>query len=254
MPDATLRFTHRVEDYVRYRPGYPPRLLDWLRDSFGVTPAWRVADVGAGTGISSELFLNAGHAVVAVEPNFAMRKAAEQKLGGQQRFRVVDGCAEQTGLADRSVDLICAAQSFHWFDKRIIRQEFSRILRSGGMLTIIWNSRRLTGSTFLEKYEQFLQDYGTDYRQVAKRYPSDQEVKDWFGSGYGGRTSLENRQSLDFDGLRGRLLSSSYIPRPGDEKYDPMLQAMRGLYDACADQGQVELVYDTRVFIGSLEH
>lgn len=253
LSDSTLRFTDRVADYVRYRPTYPARLIDWLRDSFGINPGWLVADVGAGTGISSELFLDAGHRVIAVEPNSAMREAAAQRLGSRQEFRTVGGRAEDTGLPDRSVDLICAAQSFHWFDQQAIRYEFARILRSGGLVAVFWNSRRLTGSPFLEQYEQLLLDYGTDYRQVADRYPNDQQMKDWFRDGYWGRTCFENCQSLDYESLRGRLLSSSYVPQPGHERYQPMLQALQRLFEACAEQGRVEMFYDTRVFIGSVD-
>src|SRR5580698_7305729 len=150
---STERFSNRVDDYVRYRPDYPPAQLDWLRDAHGVDASWRVADIGAGTGISSKMFLDAGHIVIAVEPNAAMRGAAEAWLGDNPRFHTMDGRADATTLADGSVDLVSVAQAFHWFDPAATCREFHRILRAGGLAAIYWNSRRLTNTPFLQGYE-----------------------------------------------------------------------------------------------------
>src|SRR5262249_25032267 len=146
---STERFSDRVEDYVRYRPDYPRALVEWLH-GLGVHPDWTVADIGAGTGISSKLFLDAGHRVTAVEPNDAMRAAAGRWLADEDRYHAVNGTAEATGLADGSVDLVIAAQAFHWFDKEKVRTEFARILSPHGLVAVFWNSRRLVGTPFLE--------------------------------------------------------------------------------------------------------
>lgn len=250
--DATERFSDRVADYVRYRPDYPPALLDWLRDDLGVTPAWRVADVGAGTGISSQMFLEAGHDVIAVEPNAAMREAAVAWLGENPRFRAVDGRADATSLSDGSVDLVTVAQAFHWFDPETARKEFRRILRPRGLAAIWWNSRRLSGTPFLEGYEALLQRYGTDYASVAERYADDDSMRAWFGDALRGTARFAHRQRLDFEGLRGRLLSSSYAPKAGQPNHEPMLRALRELFDATAVDGTVSMDYDTRLFVGAL--
>jgi SAM-dependent methyltransferase len=247
---ATARFTSRVADYVRYRPDYPPALMGWLRGEHGIAPDWRVADIGAGTGISSKMFLDARHAVVAVEPNAAMRAAAVQWLGGNRDFHAVDGSAEATALADASVDLVSAAQAFHWFDQDAIRREWRRILRPGGLVAVYWNSRRLTGTPFLEGYEALLDTYGTDYSRVSERYGDDDHMRRWFGTGLRGLARFDHGQQLDFDALRGRLLSSSYAPQPGDPRHAPMLDALRALFDATAIDGRVDFAYDTRVFVG----
>ncbi|KAG1392134.1 hypothetical protein G6F59_014687 [Rhizopus arrhizus] len=148
--DSTERFSSRVADYVRYRPDYPPALLQWLHHPMGVSHQAQVADIGAGTGISSRLFLATGHPVVAVEPNAAMRGAAEAWLAPQYpQFRAVDGRAEATGLDDASIDLVSVAQAFHWFDTVAVRAEWQRILRPGGQALIYWNSRLLDASPFL---------------------------------------------------------------------------------------------------------
>lgn len=250
--DSTTRFDGRVRDYARYRPGYPPTLLAWLREILGIGPPGLVADIGSGTGISAGMFLDAGFRVVAVEPNAAMRAAAERRLGGRAGFRSVNGRAEATGLADGEVDLVSVAQAFHWFDPGAARREFARLLGRGGLCLVFWNHRRLSGSAFLEGYERLLGEYGTDYHEVARSYPDDLAMKDWYGSGYRAGIRLEHRQRLDWAGLCGRLQSSSYVPAPGQAGHAALLDALRRLFADTATDGTVELVYDTRAFAGTV--
>ncbi|QAU23183.1 class I SAM-dependent methyltransferase [Dyella sp. M7H15-1] len=254
MPDlkSTERFSDRVADYVRYRPTYPTAMLDWLRDAQGVTPDWRVADVGAGTGISSKMFLDVGHSVTAVEPNAAMREAAVTWLGSHPRFHAVDGRADATSLDDGSVDLVSVAQAFHWFDPASAHKEFHRILRKGGLAAIYWNSRRLVGTPFLVGYEALLQTYGTDYTSVAERYADEPHMRQWFGAGWRGRGEFEHCQLLDFDALHGRLMSSSYAPKEDHPNHARMIEALRKLFDSCQSEGKISFDYDTRVYVGEI--
>lgn len=250
--EATARFSDRVADYVRYRPDYPRALLDWLRNELGVTSGWEVADIGAGTGISARMFLDAGHRVIALEPNAAMRAAAEQRLGDSPRFSAVDGRADATGSSAASVVLLTVAQAFHWFEPEAARREFRRILRPDGLAAIFWNSRRITGTPFLKGYEALLQRYGTDYTEVAERYADDAQMHDWFGAGFVAAAHFPHRQLLDFEALKGRLLSSSYAPKPGHPNHEPMVQTLRALFDACALDGTISFDYDTRIFAGHM--
>jgi len=251
--DPTARFSDRVDDYVRYRPHYPAALIEWLRDAQGVDARWRVADIGAGTGISTRMWLEAGHAVIGVEPNDAMRDAAQAWLAAYPHLTWIAATAEATRLPDGSVDLVSAAQAFHWFDVQRVRIEWARILRPGGLAVVYWNSRLQEGTPFLEGYEDLLRAFGTDYDRVAERYQDDATMQQWFGSGLRGMAQFPNRQRIDFDGLRGRLLSSSYAPQAGHPRHAAMLAALRELFDATAVDGRVDFDYRTRVFAGTLD-
>ena len=250
--DSTDRFSHRVDDYVRYRPDYPAQLLDWLKTEHGVETDWLVADIGAGTGIYTRYFLDAGFDVVAVEPNIAMRTSCEKWLGEENRLRIVDGKAEQTTLDDASVDLIAAAQAFHWFNVNTIKMEWARILRPRGLAAVYWNTRRLEGSQFLEGYEELLLEYCDDYSTIAERYADDATMQAWFGKGFRGMASFPHSQMLDYKALRGRLMSCSYAPRRGDPMHEPMLEALQELFATCEDDDVISFDYDTRVFVGSM--
>lgn len=246
---STERFSDRVEDYVRYRPDYPRALVGWLHHH-GVGADWTAADIGAGTGISAKMFLDAGHRVTAVEPNAAMRAAATRWLADHAGFTAVDGTAEATGLPDGSVDLIIAAQAFHWFDREKVRTEFRRNLSPRGLVSVFWNSRRLVGTPFLEGYERLLHEYGIDYVGVAERYTDDDTMQRWYGAGYVGMASFPHSQKLDYAALEVRLMSSSYVPKAGHINHEPMLFALRSLFDATQDGGTIDFDYDTRIFLG----
>ncbi|HTH59312.1 MAG TPA: class I SAM-dependent methyltransferase [Paraburkholderia sp.] len=247
--DSTRRFTDRVADYVKYRPTYPREVVTFAHADCGIAPDAPVADIGAGTGISARLFLEAGHPVVAVEPNAAMRAAADEWLSEFPAYRSVAGTAEATTLDDSCVDLVIAGQAFHWFDKARAQREFARILKPRGAIMLFWNSRLLDGTPFLAGYEALLQRFCPEYRWVKETYPDD-ALADWFGDGFERKTVFPNAQRLDFDGLRGRLMSSSYAPKPGDPLHEPMLAALRELFDATAHEGCVDFMYETRVYAG----
>lgn len=180
--DAKTRFSDRVEHYVRYRPGYPPGVLDVLRREAGLTPAWAVADVGAGTGISAELFLANGNTVHAVEPNPDMLAAAAAAHGANPRFRPVAAPAEATGLPAASVHLVYCAQAFHWLDGPAAAREFRRIAKPGGTVAVVWNERKRAGAPFLEAYDDLLRTYGTDYVNVSKRITTTDDFARLFGA------------------------------------------------------------------------
>jgi SAM-dependent methyltransferase len=250
--NSTERFSDRVEHYARYRPRYPTAVLDVLRAEIGLTSAWTIADIGSGTGISAELFLQNGNTVYGVEPNKPMREAAERLLAGYPRFHSIAAAAEATTLADPVVDCVVAAQAFHWFDVLKTRAEFIRILRPSGWAVLMWNTRRLDATPFLRAYEELLLEYGTDYQRVRHDRIDDDAIKNFFGQRGCGLRSMENRQELTLEGLRGRLLSSSYVPAAGAPRHDAMLETLARLFDDHQTSGRVCLEYDTQLFYGQL--
>ncbi len=252
MSNPTERFSDRADNYAKFRPGYPPDIFPALRDAGVLAEKGVIADVGSGTGIFSALLLDAGYSVTAVEPNAAMRAFPERALGGRSKFRSVDGTAERTGLADTSVDAVVAAQAFHWFRPAEARTEFKRILRAGGNAILIWNDRRVDSTPFLRAYENLLLSFGTDYTKVGHKQDDAGRLMDFFGGKPGFSRIFENSQTFDFEGLCGRLLSSSYVPDATRPSYQPMLDRLREIFEAHAINGRVSFDYDTRVYAGVL--
>jgi len=250
--DPTRRFTERVESYVQSRPGYPPDLVPLLAREADLHPSHAVADVGSGTGLLSEPFLRNGNEVFGIEPNPKMRAAAEKAFAGKPLFRSVEGSAESTTLPAESVDLVAAGQAFHWFDRKRAREEFARILRPPFRVVLVWNDRRTEGSRFSEGYEALLREHGTDYGLVDhKNLGSD--VFDAFFEPNGWKLfSLPNTQRFDENGLRSRLLSSSYTPPPGDPRHEPMLGDLARLFARTNDDGFVLMEYETKIYLGKI--
>jgi SAM-dependent methyltransferase len=257
--NATRRFSDRVADYVKARPGYPDELVDLLEREIALATTMQLADVGSGTGLSAEPFLRRGYGVACVEPNAAMRGAAETMLGDYSGFRSIDGTAEATGLPDDSIDCIIVAQAFHWFDVQRTRDEFIRILRTGGWTVLLWNTRLTEGTPFLGAYEALLQQFGTDYAQVQHRtgqlasgeQTAGSALDDFYRGSYE-RHVLRNAQSLDRDGLRSRVRSASYMPAEGSAGHVPMMAALGDMFDQHADDGRVTLEYHLEVYFGRL--
>jgi SAM-dependent methyltransferase len=251
--DAKQRFSNRVADYVRYRPGYPGALIELLRKECGLRSDHVVADVGSGTGLLSKLFLENGNRVFGIEPNEEMRQAGEEFLSSFTSFASRKGSSESTTLPGASVDFITAAQAFHWFEPLATRREFSRILKPRGWVLVIWNDRRIAESAFGRAYENLLMRYGTDYTRVKEAYPEADDMEKFFGRGNFQQRELPNFQEFDFAGLAGRLRSSSYAPKQDDANYAPMMAALRELFEANQESGRVRMNYTTQIYFGHLD-
>ena len=245
----TQRFSSRVGNYTRFRPSYPPEIIKILKQECGITAESVVADIGFGTGIFTRLLLKNGNRVYGVEPNDSMRRAGEEYLSAYTRFSSASGTAENTTLADHSVDVITAAQAAHWFDRDKAVAEFRRILKAGGYLVLIWNDRRKDSSGFGREYEAMLEKYGTDYAEVKRR---DNASGNFFGEIPCQKRVLTNFQDFDYQSLEGRLLSSSYTPQPGHPSYEPLLAELRRIFAAYQNSGTVRMEYDTNVYFGQL--
>ncbi len=253
---TTNRFDDRVADYVKFRPSYPDEAIDFVVSALGLQAGDVVADVGAGTGIASALLLARGLVVEAVEPNAAMRAAAIAALGTTSGFRAIAGTAEATTLADASVDAIVAAQAFHWFAPEAARAEAQRILRRSeraAHAALIWNARRENGTAFLEGYEHLLLAHAVDYAEVRHQSVAASDAPERFFGRQPKRWSMRHEQRFDWEGLRGRAASSSYVPALGHPRHEAFFAELRRLFVRTAEEGRVAFVYDVDVLYERLD-
>ena len=251
MRDPTKRFSDRVENYVKYRPSYPAAVLDSLRAHCGLCDRSVVADIGSGTGLFTELLLRGGCQVFAVEPNDEMRHAAEQRLGSSPQFRSVSGTAEHTGLDSESIDIVTAAQAFHWFRRDETRQEFQRILKTDGWAALVWNQRKVD-SPFQSAYDGLLRQHVPEYDEVNHRNVEDTDVASFLGPGPYQCLTFENCQHFGLEGLKGRMQSSSYTPPPGAPSHAELMAGLEAVFQEHAAEGQVAFEYETQLHLGKL--
>lgn len=246
--DATKRFSGRVDHYVRYRPGYPPQVVDLLVAKCGLTQQSVIADVGSGTGMLAQLFLARGNRVYAVEPNDEMRHAGESLLRSYPGFVSIAARAEATTLPAQSVDFVTVGQAFHWFRPGQARREFTRILRPPGWVALVWNARQTDTTPFLRGYESLLQAYAIDYAQVNHKSYGLAEMRSIFGPSIT-RYTFPNSQQMDWQGVKGRLLSSSYAPLPGHSNHQPLLDELCRLFERQQVDGRIRILYTTEVYL-----
>ena len=246
--DPRKRFSRRAEYYSRYRPSYPTSLLCYLEQNLCFSQASVVADVGSGTGILSKLLLEHGNSVFGVEPNEDMRRTAESNLAKYPNYTSIGGSAESTTLEDGSVDFITAAQSFHWFNPERAKVEFRRVIRREGWVVLIWNTRR-TSTPFLQAYDALV-SWIPDNQRARHEDLGDQALRSFLGDYRA--VKLDNSQELDYEGLVGRLLSSSYAPLRGEPLFDEMIAKVSDLFNRYQVDGVVTLDYVTEVYAGQL--
>jgi ubiquinone/menaquinone biosynthesis C-methylase UbiE len=245
--NPTGRFSNRVENYVRYRPDYPSEVVKLIGDEMGLNENSVVADVGSGTGIFTKLLLGANCTVYGVEPNAAMRQAGDEFLKDFPKFKSVDGTSENTNLPAKSVNYITSAQAFHWFDHAKAGREFRRILSPGGYVVLVWNERKLDADAFSSDYGRFLIEQGDNYEKIRKSHAHEETIKKFFNDDFTVK-SYSNVQTLDYEGLKGRTLSSSYMPTEQDPRFPAMIAALDRIFARHNDAGKVKIYYDTKVF------
>jgi ubiquinone/menaquinone biosynthesis C-methylase UbiE len=247
--DSKRRFSNRVENYIKYRPGYPQEAIEFIFQHTGFNNDSVISDIGSGTGILTKYFNNRVNKIFAVEPNDEMRTAAEGLLKSQKNFISVNASAEQTTLDDDSVDGIAIAQAFHWFDRNKVRKEFKRILKRDGYVILIWNNH-LTNTPFLAEYEELLIKYANDYNEVDHR----NLAKDDFDSFYSNyeKKVFAHKQVFDFEGLAGRIMSASYCPLPGEDNYLILFKSLKEAFDRYSINDRVDFNYETDVYVGRI--
>lgn len=251
--DNTYRFTETVENYIKYRPSYPPEIYSFLVKNCGLTPEKVIADIGSGTGFLSRLFLDHGHTVYGVEPNSAMRTAGEKYLSPYPRFHSIDGQAEASALNSESVDWVTAGTAFHWFDPEKSKIEFKRILKSPGFVLLIWNVRKKQESALLQDYENLILTYSKDYQDSAAQKFNRTAAEDFFKPYPMEMASFPNNQQFDWQGFKGRLLSTSYSLRETDPQYEKMLHDLGEIFEHHQQNGRVNFLYDTKLYYGQMK-
>ena len=250
MRAPTERFSDRAEYYAKYRPGYPDEMLQFLRSR--LTPPSAVADIGSGTGILTRLLLDKGYELYAVEPNEPMRCEAERILGRYPAFHSVRGTAEATTLRDRSMDLITCAQAFHWFDREKARAEFCRILKSNGMISLIWNERLDEASEINREYDEMLKRMAPEYKTVIHRQIGFEEIRRFFTPGEVRACTFPNDQILDREQFLGRLISSSFVPNVDQPGHEEIVEAAGRIFDAHQTRGEIMFKYETKLYLGRI--
>jgi ubiquinone/menaquinone biosynthesis C-methylase UbiE len=241
MTEHVERFTGRVADYEKYRLRYSAAVLDVLKERCGLTTASVVADVGAGTGMLAELFLENGNRVIAIEPNAEMRAACERLRERYSGLSVIAAAAEATTLAAASIDFVSVGRAWHWFDRKRAVVEFRRILRPGGWLVLVTNRRSKEGSAEAKEYEEILMEFGTDYRELQSEYRVYDDMPRVFAEGAVVRETIRGEQMLTLEEFLGQTQSSSVAPMPGDAKYAGMQQALRDFFQRFQRDGVLRM-------------
>jgi len=250
--DPTKRFSDRVDNYVKYRPGYPTQVLEYLKDKGNLSARSIIADIGAGTGIFTKLLLDQGYTVYAVEPNAPMRDAAVAQLSSYKNFIPIDGAAGVTTLASKSIDMIVCAQAFHWFSNENTRVEFKRILKPTGKAALIWNNRLTKGDEFSVEYDTLLRNDSVDYNKVNHQNINDIDFKAFFKDGKYELKKFPNEQVFDEQGLIGRAYSSSYVPPEGTDKGEVFLKLLKELFARYNKDGRISFKYETEIYLGDV--
>ena len=248
MKEYTRRFSNRVSDYTKYRPDYPATAFEFLQKRYQPTNNSVVADVGSGTGLFTDHLVKHGCQVHAVEPNEPMRAESDKRLSNNPNYQSHPGTAEATTLRDNSVDLVTMAQAFHWFDQTRTATEVSRILKPGGSIALIWNRRDGSTSAFLRDYNELLRTMIPEYSKVNHMNLQDEALLEWIGPG-AELHQFPHAQQFDFEGLRGRLMSSSYCPTPDNPIHEPLMQQLEQLHARHASSGLVAFIYETSLYV-----
>ena len=238
------RFSLRAQSYDVGRPRYPAALFDWYRDRFHLTEESVVADIGAGTGLHTEGLADLAGLVWAVEPNGDMRARAEERFAGRDDVRVVAGAAEASGIPRGSVDLVTAAQAFHWFDPEGFSAEVDGMLARPGAWALVWNVRDPGANPFTAGYEAILHRWGRGYGDIRASWANPETIAR-FSDLATEQHVFENVLTLDAEGAHANLASCSFMPAPGSPEAHQAQEALDHLFEEQAREGTVDLVYRT---------
>jgi ubiquinone/menaquinone biosynthesis C-methylase UbiE len=246
----TERFSGRVQAYLAYRPRFPREIVPFLREHGALRSGAVIADVGAGTGMLAEIFLEAGHRVLAVEPNVEMLEACRVLAAQHPALEVVEGSAEATTLPDASVDLIAVGRAMHWFDWPRAHREFQRILKPGGWVLVATNGHRDSGAPVSNRLSEILRKWRTDSAEADTRRDFSDRLQEFLDTSSWQRTTLHHAMTVDFATLLGYAESLTAIPRPGERGYDGMVAELRAVFEEYQRDGMLVTPLACQLFLG----
>lgn len=253
MKQGAERFSFKTEDYAKYRPEFPMKIIDFLYDNNAINNTSVAADVGSGTGRFTRLLLKKSHLVYGVEQNNEMRTKAEELLSQFSKFISIAGSAENTGLPYKSLDLITVAQAFHWFHKEKCLMEFKRILKDKGKVFIVWDD-------FINDYNEFSKEYGNllnEFRIVEKenkekKITRTERIEGFFKDNNYISTSFTHEVYQGLDGVRGGALSASFTPKPGEKNYEDFIVELQKVFDKYQEDGKVCTAFKSACYLGEI--
>lgn len=248
----TERFSGRVQAYLAYRPRFPRGIIPFLREHGALPDGAVVADVGAGTGMLAEIFLEAGNHVIAVEPNEEMLEACRALAAQQHALLVVQGQAEATTLPDTSVDLIAVGRAMHWFDWPRAQREFARILRPDGWVLVATNGHRDSGAPVSNRLSEILRKWRMDSAEADTRRDFNERLQEFLDTSSWHRTTLHHAMTVDFATLLGYAESLSAIPRPGERGYEGMVAELRSVFEEYQRDGMLVTPLACELYLGRL--
>ena len=238
-------FSHKSDDYSKFRPSYPAAAVDWLRQNVA---GERVLDIGAGTGIFTKVLLHRFQNVCAVEPNAGMREKFFLNL---PESPCSDGSGEETEMPDHSVDLITVAQAFHWLDEDRFKREAQRILSPGGTVAIIWNTS--LNNEFTSARDEVSRKYCPRFRNghAGKRSVAEGDLflqNEYFREVKA--VSFPNPFEMDLSVFEGNMRSRSYTPAADQPEYADFMKELRRVFEQYAENNVVVEPIETTVYLG----
>jgi ubiquinone/menaquinone biosynthesis C-methylase UbiE len=251
--DPIKRFSGRAENYEKYRPSYPKEVLMELKTKISMTNDKIIVEIGSGTGKLSKILLEEGYKVYAVEPNDEMRNVAEKLLNDYRTFTSINGRAENTTLESNKADFIITAQAIHWFEPTKSLKEFHRILKPDGKLAVIWNQRDIQGSILQKKYEEILLKFSPEYRKMPHRNLDKFKMAEYIEPSSLKEYRCRYSQILTFAEMKGRLDSTSYVPKKDHHSYPALMNELDLFFKNFELNGKIEFPYVTRLFYGDLK-
>jgi SAM-dependent methyltransferase len=250
MQNTVGRFDGRAADYDLYRERYDAHeILAPLRDWCGLTPEWLIADVGAGTGMLSDVFLANGNRVIAIEPNAEMRAACAHLHATEPKLEIREGAAEATGLGDASVDMVCSGRALHWFHLELAMREFRRVVRPGGWVISVAAGRTDFGREENEAFVRVLEQFSGSTKERLEAYSAYTRMKNFFEGSEFHHYERGGELRMDWEHLRGMALSLSHAPRTEDPRFPEFEQTLKDFFGRYQRQGAI--TWETRCWLNA---